>query len=134
MPLLRRAYALWDALEADTGQQLFVRAGALMIGAADSEVVRGTLASVARHNLPYELLDRTMMARRFPQFALRPGEQAVFERNAGFVNPEVVVQAHLELAARDGADLRFETPVRSWSTEPTAWSCTPTTGCFAAAG
>jgi sarcosine oxidase len=114
VPLLRRAYELWDELEADTGQQLFVRAGALMIGAADSEVVRGTLASAERYYLPHELLDRTAMARRFPQFALRPGEQAVFERNAGFVNPEVVVRAHLELAARDGAELRFETAVTSW--------------------
>ena len=114
VPLLRRAYELWDDLEADSGQELFVRNGALMIGAADSEVVRGTLASVERHDLPYELLDRAAMAQRFPQFALRPGEQAVFERNAGFVNPEVVVRAHLDLAARDGAELRFETPVTSW--------------------
>jgi sarcosine oxidase len=114
VPLLRRAYELWDELAADTGRELFVRAGALMIGAPDSEVVRGTLASVERYDLPHELLDRAAMARRFPQFALRAGEQAVFERNAGFVNPEVVVRAHLDLAARDGAELRFETPVTSW--------------------
>lgn len=114
VPLLRRAYELWDELEADCGQELFVRAGALMIGAADSDVVRGTLASVERYDLPYELLDRAAMAQRFPQFALRSGEQAVFERNAGFVNPEVVVRTHLDLAARDGAELRFETPVTSW--------------------
>jgi sarcosine oxidase len=118
VPLLRRAYELWDALEADTGRRLFIRTGALMIGAGESEVVRGTLASVERYDLPYELLDRAAMGRRFPQFALRPGEQAVFERNAGFVNPEVVVKAHLDLAARDGADLRFETPVTSWLDEP----------------
>ena len=120
VPLLRRAYELWNALEADTGRRLFIRTGALMIGAAESEVVRGTLASVERHDLPYELLDRTAMADRFPQFALRPGEQAVFERNAGFVNPEVVVTAHLDLAAGDGADLRFETRVTSWRADPDA--------------
>jgi sarcosine oxidase len=71
VPLLRRAYELWDALEADTGRRLFTRTGALMIGAGESEVVRGTLASVKRYDLPYELLDRAAMARRFPQFALR---------------------------------------------------------------
>ena len=114
VPLLRRAYELWDELEAETGRHLFVRNGALMIGAADSEVVRGTLASVERYDLPHELLDRAAMGTRFPQFALRPGDQGVFERNAGFVNPEVVVRAHLDLAARSGAELRFETPVASW--------------------
>lgn len=117
VPLLRRAYELWEELEADSGRALFVRNGALMIGAAESEVVRGTLASVQRYDLPHELLDRAAMAKRFPQFALRPGEQAVFERNAGFVNPEVVVQSHLDLAAAAGAELRFQTPVTSWTVD-----------------
>lgn len=132
VPLLRRAYQLWDELEADIGQQLFQRTGALMIGAAESAVVRGTLASVARHDLPYELLDRAAMAQRFPQFALRPGEQAVFERNAGFVNPEVVVRAHLDLAARAGAELRFRTPVTSWQAGADAVVVTTADGQFRA--
>lgn len=114
VPLLKRAYALWDQLSVETGRATFVRTGALMIGAAGSAVVAGTLASVERWNLPHEVLDRAEMARRYPQFVLRDGESAVFEADAGYVDPESAVRAHLALAARDGADLRFGCAVRSW--------------------
>ena len=58
VPLLRRAYPLWDELGADIGRPLFVRTGALMIGAVDSAVVTGTLASAQRWGLEHEVLDR----------------------------------------------------------------------------
>ena len=115
VPLLKRAYTLWDELAASTGRETFVRTGALMIGPARSAVVAGTLASAERWHLPHELLDREQMARRYPQFRLEDGEQAVFEADAGYVDPEAAVRAHLELAARDGADLRLKTKVQSWN-------------------
>jgi sarcosine oxidase len=117
VPLLRRTYELWDELSAELGREFLVRTGALMIGPADAEVITGTLASAVRWQLPHEVLDRDDMARRYPQFVLGDGERAVLERNAGYVNPEAAVRAHLDLAARDGADLRFETPVTSWSAD-----------------
>lgn len=115
VPLLRRSYELWDELGQQIGTELFIRTGALMIGAADADVVAGTLASAVRWQLPHERLDRDEMARRYPQFALEPGQEAVFESNAGYVDPQAAVRAHLQLAERDGADLRFETPVLGWA-------------------
>ena len=114
VPLLRRAYQLWDELGSEVGRGLFVRTGALMLGAPDSPVVAGTLASVREWGLPHEVLDRDAMASRFPQFALRPGEIAVHEDDAGYVNPEEVVRVHLQLAGRDGAELRFGVRVTGW--------------------
>ncbi|MEP6852283.1 MAG: N-methyl-L-tryptophan oxidase [bacterium] len=120
VPLLRRSYELWDELGAQVGSPLFVRTGALMIGDERSAVVAGTLASTARWNLPHEVLDRAEMARRYPQFALRPGEVAVHEVDAGYVSPEAAVRAHLDRAAADGADLRFDTAVTGWRLEGNA--------------
>lgn len=114
VPLLRRAYPLWDELGAEIGRPLFLRTGALMIGAEDSAVVTGTLASVAAWGLAHDVLDDGLMRHRYPQFSLRPGEIAVFEADAGYVNPEDAVRAHLELARRDGADLRFGAKVTAW--------------------
>lgn len=115
VPLLRRAYRLWDELDTEIGRPLFVRTGALMIGAADSAVVAGTLASAAKWELAHEVLDAALMRRRFSQFSLRPHEIAVFEADAGYVNPEEAVRTHLNLARRDGADLRFGAKVAAWS-------------------
>jgi sarcosine oxidase len=114
VPLLQRTYELWDELGAATGEQLFIRTGGLMIGAADSAVVAGTFASVARWNLAHEVLDAAQMHQRFPQFRLHADELAVLEANAGYVRPEDAVRAHLDLARRDGADLRFQTPATGW--------------------
>jgi sarcosine oxidase len=114
VPLLRRAYPLWDELGAEAGAPLFTRTGALMIGAPDSTVVAGTLASVQRWGLAHEVLDLAEMQRRYPQFRLAADELAVFDAEAGFVSPEDAVRSHLELAARDGASLRFGVRVTDW--------------------
>ncbi len=119
VPLLRRSYQLWAELSRDVDEELFVRTGALMIGAPESAVVSGTLASVERWGLPHEVLDRTAMARRYPQFRLRAGELAVYEADAGYVSPEGAVRTHLRLADADGAELRFLTTVTGWHTDRT---------------
>ncbi|MDQ6937230.1 MAG: N-methyl-L-tryptophan oxidase [Actinomycetota bacterium] len=119
VPLLRRSYQLWAELSRAVDEELFVRTGALMIGAPESAVVSGTLASVERWGLPHEVLDRPTMARRYPQFRLRAGELAVYEADAGYVSPEAAVRTHLRLAAADGAELRFHTTVTGWHTDST---------------
>jgi sarcosine oxidase len=101
VPLLLRAYELWDELG------LLTRTGGLMMGRQDSEVVAGSLRSARQHNLPHELLDAGEIRRRFPQFTPNKDTVALFEANAGFVSPEAAVRAHLERAARFGAELRF---------------------------
>ena len=111
VPLLKRAYQLWDELSAASGTQLFTRCGALMIGAPDSEVVSGTLESARRWGLPHEVLDSTGLRAKYPQFALPEDQLAVYEADAGFVYPEVTVLANQQLAADAGAELRFETVV-----------------------
>ncbi|HEY0167166.1 MAG TPA: N-methyl-L-tryptophan oxidase [Jatrophihabitans sp.] len=111
VPLLIRAYQLWDELSAAIGAQLLTRCGALMIGRPDSAVVTGTLASARRWSLPHEVLDPAGLRAKYPQFALPEDQLAVYEADAGFVNPEASVLANLELAAASGAELRFETAV-----------------------
>jgi len=118
VPLLVRAYQLWDELSAAFGSQLFTRCGSLMIGPPDSAVVSGTLASARRWGLPHEVLDSAGLRARYPQFALPEDQLAVYEADAGFVGPEVTVLANLELATDAGADLLFETVVEQVEFRP----------------
>jgi sarcosine oxidase len=111
VPLLVRAYELWDELSAASGSQLFTRCGALMMGPPDSAVVSGTLASARHWSLPHEVLDRAALQARYPQFAMPADQLAVYEADAGFVRPEATVLANLELAADAGAELWFDTAV-----------------------
>jgi sarcosine oxidase len=114
VPLLRRAYEHWDRLGALTGSPMLIRTGALMIGAADSDVVTGTLLTARTWDLPHEVLSRDAMLDRYPQFALYEGDVGVFEANAGYVSPERAIRTQLDMAIGGGADLVFDTVVSGW--------------------
>ena len=114
VPLVLRAYELWEQLAADTGRKMMEQTGGLMIGPPGSAVVEGTIRSARQHNLPYQALDANELRERFPVLNPRPNEMAVYEVKAGFLRPEVAVSAHLEQASRCGAELHFEEPVESW--------------------
>jgi sarcosine oxidase len=115
VPLLHRAYALWADLERESGEHLLSITGGLMIGAPDSPLVSGALASAIRHGLAYELLDATDVARRYPALHLQPNEVALFEPRAGILRPEACVAAHARLARGAGAEAHYSEPVRSWT-------------------
>ena len=112
VPLLRRAWTLWRALERETGAELLRQVGGLCIGPRDGRLVSGSLRSAMDHGLEHELLEPGSLGRRLPLFRLDPGWWAVAEPNAGFLFPERCIAAHLSWAERQGATLRFDEPVR----------------------
>ncbi len=114
VPLVLRAYELWERLEKESGEDLMSLIGGLMIGDRHGELVSGSIESADAHGLPYRLLDSSELRRRFPVFAPDLDTVALYEERAGFVRPEASVQAHLDRARKLGAELRFEEPVVSW--------------------
>jgi sarcosine oxidase len=118
VPLLLRAYELWEQLEKETGRELMTLNGGLMIGRRDGELVAGSVESAEEHDLPYELLEAKEIQARFPAFVPDPETVALYEEKAGFVRPEETVKAHLDRATALGADLRFEETVLSWEASP----------------
>jgi sarcosine oxidase len=114
VPLLLRAYELWEQLERETGEELMTLTGGLMIGRRGNELVSGSVRSAEEHGLSYALLDADEIKDRFPPLSPDPGTVALYEEKAGFVRPEETVRAHLDRAGSLGADLRFEEPVVSW--------------------
>ena len=107
VPLLLRAYDAWRELERETGNDLLHVTGLLMIGGRRSEIITGALRSASEYDLPVEELDANTVRERFPMFAVRDDERAVFEADGGFIVPERAVEAHLQLAERCGAVMEF---------------------------
>ncbi len=114
VPLLLRAYELWEQAEKDADTELLTLTGGLYLGPPDSTTFAGSLRAAQEHDLPHEVLDADGVRRRFPTFSPAPGEMGVFESRAGFVRPEASVATHLDLAARDGAELRFGVQLLGW--------------------
>ncbi|GAA3855486.1 N-methyl-L-tryptophan oxidase [Streptomyces sedi] len=118
VPLLLRSYELFDELAAETGRELRVPCGGLMVGTPESRTVSGSLASARAWDLPHEMLDAREIRRRFPTLAPDGDEVALWEGRAGLVRPEATVGAAIERAVAAGAELRFEEPVTSWEELP----------------
>jgi sarcosine oxidase len=114
VPMVQRAHELWRELEERTGTPLMTINGGLMIGPRDGGLVSGTLRSAKEYGLPCEILEAEQVSKRFPPFRLRDGDVAVHDPRAGYLDPEACKAAFLEVAAENGADLRFEEPVLSW--------------------
>ncbi|MHC0433104.1 N-methyl-L-tryptophan oxidase [Streptomyces sp. O3] len=114
VPLLLRSYELYARLERDSGRRIATLCGGLMLGRPDSRVVAGSLLSADKWGLPHELLDAPEIRRRFPTLTPDDDEVALYEARAGLLRPENTVAAQLQLAARAGADLRFDEPVTRW--------------------
>lgn len=106
VPLLRRAYAGFDELEARTGRALFQRTGLLYVGEDDGEVMRGTRLSAAHHHIPLVELTPAEVASRYPALRMLERQSAVFEPDAGFVRPEQTIVSCVTLACAAGASVR----------------------------
>ncbi|MDQ2739509.1 MAG: N-methyl-L-tryptophan oxidase [Actinomycetota bacterium] len=115
VPLVRRAYELWETTEAESGRYLINLTGGLMIGRANSGIVSGSRLSAQTWHLPYEMLDAAGVHERFPTFTLADDEVALYEAAAGFVIPEEALTAQIDLATRHGAELRFGERVTDWA-------------------
>ncbi|KPV43112.1 N-methyl-L-tryptophan oxidase [Alicyclobacillus ferrooxydans] len=115
VPLLLRAYELWEQLEREVDEKLIVKCGGLMIGSPTSEVVTGAILAAQRHELTYEVLSKQDVQRRYPFFALDDTQQAVFEPDAGYLFSELAVKAHVQQAIKAGAELKLGCQVAGWS-------------------
>lgn len=115
VPLVQRAYELWQELERSSGQRLMTITGGLMIGPADGMVVSGTIRSATTHHLPYDVLDSTEVSARYPEFRLGEGLVAVLDPRCGFLDPETCNAAHINSARRLGAQARFHERVIKWT-------------------
>lgn len=119
VPLVLRSHAIWREVEAETGEELLVACGALILanraGTAEihgkGDFVRRTIAAAERFAIPHEVLDAAEIARRFPQFRPRGNELGYFEPGGGFLRPERCIAAQLAWARRLGAAVRTGTEV-----------------------
>jgi sarcosine oxidase len=103
-----------------------------MLGAPDGVLVRGARRSAEEHHLPHRLLSAADVRRQFPAF--RPADEmvAVWEPRAGILFPELAIKTNLELAAKAGADLRFNAPALAWKPEKDGVSVQTASNSYAA--
>ncbi|MGW4247297.1 N-methyl-L-tryptophan oxidase [Nocardia sp. NPDC004722] len=132
VPLLLRAYELWEQLARDSAAEVYRLTGGLYVGPPESLTVAGSIRASREWSLPHDLLDASEIRSRFPNFAPEPHFVGLYEELAGFARPERTVAAHLDLAAAHGATLRYGEVVESWRDTGSGVTVTTGTGVYSA--
>lgn len=113
-PLAIASWERWLALEAEAGAELLTTTGGLYAGPPESPVVRGAIETAAAHGLDHEILDAAAIRSRWPAFTPADNAVGVVEERAGVLRADRANEAHLRVAERAGARLRFATRVVDW--------------------
>lgn len=114
VPLLKRAFTLWEELDDQTDIPLFHKTGILQAGPPEGEVVRGLLAAAGAHSLPMEQLSADDVSARFPGFRVDAGDAAIYDPNGGVLRVEDCIRTHISLAEKLGATLATGEAVQDW--------------------
>lgn len=117
VPLLHRAYALWEELEAEEAGELLARVGLLVAGDPNAEAMQGQAACYQAHDLPHESLDAAAIAARYPSLALPAEWSGFYDPLGGFLRVEEGVRRHVALAQKHGAQLYPGEAMLSWRRE-----------------
>ncbi len=118
VPLLKRAWELWQDLETVSEQTLLYKTGCLYLGPPDSELIRGSRHSAQTHGLPHQSLSRQAIADRFGQFQVPDDFIGLFETRGGTLRPEASIAAMALEALRSGAVLHGSATVTQWQASP----------------
>lgn len=113
VPLLQRAYSLWDDLAEASGVELYRRTQLLLAGPHGGETIAGALRAAELHGLTVESLTAAEARRRYPGMNVPEDQAVVIEPEAGFLWVERCVQTHVALARQAGAELLEQCPVRA---------------------
>ncbi|MDF1816877.1 MAG: FAD-dependent oxidoreductase, partial [Verrucomicrobiales bacterium] len=103
VPLLHRAYELWDELQAESSQPLFRRHPLIEVGPPDGLIVPGVLEAARVHRLLVDSLSENDFCKTCPGLVLPEGAVALREDDAGILFVENCVREHLKRAAEEGA-------------------------------
>jgi monomeric sarcosine oxidase len=100
---------LWRQLEDQAGERLLTLTGGLDFGAKrNPALLHEVLTSCG---VPAELLESAAAAERWPYFDFADAGQVMFHADSGVLDSRNAMAAMLRLAAANGADIRFSTPV-----------------------
>ena len=119
VPLVLRSNAIWEELEAETGESLLVRSGCLIVGPTDGPsgamagFLKRTQGVAQQHGIAHEMLDAAEIRRRYVQFAPQDRESGYFEPGGGYLRPELCVSVQLARAGVLGASLHLDARVLS---------------------
>ncbi|POM67628.1 Sarcosine oxidase, partial [Phytophthora palmivora] len=104
---------IWRDIEKEAGVKLIRMTGELDFASERIDELRGVEQTLARFNVPFEVLTGTQVNERFPGFSLPPNSHAIYNPLAGVLNPTLAMATMQKLAKELGTEIRELSPVMS---------------------
>jgi sarcosine oxidase len=110
--LAKHAYAAWESLERDAGEQVVFKTGGLDIRPRDGAIPLEPYAESMRAcGVPFEQLDAAEIRKRWPAWKIDDDIHGLFQADGGLVAAARATAAHQRAARAHGATLLEETPI-----------------------
>lgn len=110
--LAKEAYAAWESVERDAGEQLVFKTGGLDIGPQGGAIpLEGYADAMRACDVPFEWLDAAQIRKRWPAFTVGDEIRGLFQADGGIVAAERATAAHQRAARAHGATLLDRAPV-----------------------
>jgi glycine/D-amino acid oxidase-like deaminating enzyme len=104
--MVRRAYELWEELDASTDEQLYTETGALWLHRGDDAYVRSSLPILEELGFPVDRVPLEDAARRYPQIAFKGVRSVYLERRAGALSARKACEVVRDAFVRAGGTYR----------------------------
>lgn len=115
--LAKGAYAAWDALEADAGEQVVFKTGGLDIRPRDGAIpLEPYAAAMQECDVPFEWLDAAEIRRHWPVWQIDDSVHGLFQADGGLVAAQRATAAHQRMARSFGAVLHERAAVTAVET------------------
>lgn len=111
--LASRSYDIWSEIEKQISRKLLYKNGCITLAKklqAD-KLFQNKILTAKKYNINYEILDTNNIHNRFPEFSKIDNIVGFYESDAGFANPDLIMQSQLDLARSNGATLSFDTNI-----------------------
>lgn len=105
--------ALWRQIEQESGNQLLLQTGALLLAPEDDPFIRATHAAFAELGLPCRTLGPDDLAREYPQFRIGNFDVGLYDPHGGILAASTAVATMARLASERGCSIREHTRVLS---------------------
>jgi sarcosine oxidase len=117
VPLLERAYENWQALEAETGHQVYYKTGLVYFGAKNDPFLETVKKSSSEYKIPVNQLSEKDCKAKYPQFDLPTDFERLEEPDAGLLTPERSILLFVQQALHNGAVIRTKEKTLEWKRE-----------------
>jgi glycine/D-amino acid oxidase-like deaminating enzyme len=122
--LAARALDLWKQHQAQWKRKFFFPIGVLWMVGKDDTFERGSIPSLQDARIPFEQLEVSEVARRWPQINFEGVEWAIYESPSGYLLARAATQAVVDQFVVEGGEYRLAT-VAEQDLESGQWKALP---------